>query len=241
MDWGDIWEQILSMSGFIGVLVAFAIGVLWALRARRKDAPGKVGELLHHLQEIGIRASATDKRIWEGSVGLQWTVPEKEGGAGSWLSRGGKELWDWIWGTKKRLEGVIEIRGRQIDYIKVSSHVGQHGVKYFLDHLVRSPGHLGENRRKNTKMVRKKKPAIWWGKIVDIEWQGDYHLSQLLNYDQRLRDIVLETDLKKLEGDIEILPDSEREYAMVRTAYLLPSPDLLKAIDIIARHVKSWR
>jgi hypothetical protein len=86
-------------------------------------------------------------------------------------------------------------------------------------------------------MVRKRRPAIW-GKIVDIEWRGDDYLSQQLNLDQRLKDILLQTDLTNL-GDIEVSP--EPQYAKVRTAYVLPSPDLLKAIDIIARYVKSWR
>ena len=236
MDWGDIWEWIQSgIGGWILILGAFAIGVWLALRARKKDAPLKVDELLHHLQEMGIRASATDKGIWERSV------VERGGESGSWLSRGGKEIWGWVWGGNSRVEGVIEIRERHIDYVQVVSQAGQEGVRYFLFYLVRSPGHLGENSRKNTKLGRKKKPSVWWGKIVDIEWQGDYHLSQLLNYDQRLRDILLQDDLKKLGGDIEILPDSERQYDMVRTAYLLPSPDLLKAIDIIATHIKSWR
>lgn len=235
MDWGDIWESIRGLSTAIAMLVAFAIGVWLALRARKKDAPLKVDELLHHLQEMGIRASAIDKGIWERSV------VERGGDSGSWLSRGGKEIWGWVWGGNTRVEGVIEIRERHVDYVQVVSQASQGGVRYFLFYLVRSPGISGENGRKNTKLGRKKKLGVWWGKIVDIQWQGDYHLSQLLNYDQRLRDILLQEDLKYLEGDIEILPDSERQYDMVRTAYLLPPPDLLKALDIIAKHIKSWR
>ena len=106
----------------------------------------------------------------------------------------------------------------------------------FLDYLVRSPGRLA--KRKKTRMVSKKSPAIW-GKVVDIEWKGDFYLSQQLKLDYRLKDILLQTDFKKLKSKIEIFPESKYEYARVRTAYFLPSPDLFEAIDIIARHVKS--
>ncbi len=87
-------------------------------------------------------------------------------------------------------------------------------------------------------MVRKKSPAIW-GKVVDIEWKGDGYLSQQLNLDYRLKDILLQSELKKLKGNIEISPEPKYEYIRVRTAYLLPSPDLFEAIDIIAKYIKS--
>ncbi|GAH51279.1 unnamed protein product [marine sediment metagenome] len=87
-------------------------------------------------------------------------------------------------------------------------------------------------------MVRKKSPAIW-GRVVDIEWKGDVYLSQQLNLDYRLKDILLQTEPKELKSNIVIFPEPKYEYARVRTAYLLPSSDLFEAIDIIAKYIKS--
>jgi len=204
------WANILG--GIIAALV-FAIGLPLALRKRRKGGPQTVEQLLHHLQEIGVKAS---------------------------LAEGGGE--EWKVGVSRSFVrssvGVIEIAGRNIDYINVIGVASQYGVNYFLDYLVRSPGWSGEKKRKKTRMVRKKSPAIW-GRVVDIEWKGDDYLSQQLNLDYRLKDILLQTDFKKLKSNIEIFPESKYEYARVRTAYLLPSPDLFEAIDIIARYIKS--
>ena len=87
-------------------------------------------------------------------------------------------------------------------------------------------------------MVRRKNPAIW-GRVVDIEWKGDVYLSQQLNLDYRLKDILLQTDFKKLKSNIVIFPEPKYEYTRVRTTYLLPSSDLFEAIDIIAKYIKS--
>ena len=87
-------------------------------------------------------------------------------------------------------------------------------------------------------MVRKKSPAIW-GRTVDIEWEGDVYLFQQLNLDYRLKDILLQTDFKKLKGDIMIFPEPKYEYTRVRTTYPLSSSDLFEAIDIIAKYIKS--
>ena len=87
-------------------------------------------------------------------------------------------------------------------------------------------------------MVRKKNPAIW-GRVVDIEWKGDFYLSQQLNLDYQLKDILLQTDFKKLKSNIMIVPEPKYEYVRVRTTYLLPPSDLFGAIDIIAKYIKS--
>jgi hypothetical protein len=226
MDWRDI--DILELAGFIIPAVIFIIGMLIALRVRKKDSPQKVEDLLNHLQDIGVQASRIGKSMVEGIV----IKPEDEGEF--WLSGAWERIWGLFTGAK-RVEGVIKIWERHINYVKVSSLAGQGGVKYVLDYLVRSPGWSGQNRRKDTIMVRKKRPSIR-GKVADIGWQGDDYLSQKLNFDQRLKDILLQVDLTNL-GYIEIYPDPQ--YARVRTAYVLPSPDLLKAIDIIARHILS--
>jgi len=204
------WANILT--GLVAFLV-LAIGLPLALRKRKKGGPQTVEQFLHHLQEIGIKASLAEKGVEE----------EKMGVSRSFMGRS---------------ESIIKIEGRNIDYINVTSVASQYGVNYFLDYLVRSPGWSGKRRQKKTRMVRKKSPAIW-GRVVDIEWKGDDYLSQQLNLDYRLKDILLQTELKELKGNIEIFPEPKYEYTRVRTPYLLPSPDLFEAIDIIARYIKS--
>jgi len=204
------WVNILS--GLIAALV-LTIGLPLALRKRKKSGPQNVEQLLHHLQEIGVKASLAEKGVDE----------EKVGASRSFM---------------RRSESVIKIEGRNIDYINVSSVASQYGVNYFLDYLVRSPSQLRQKRQKKTRMVRKKSPAIW-GRVVDIEWKGDVYLSQQLNLDYRLKDILLQTEPKELKSNIVIFPEPKYEYAKVRTAYLLPSSDLFEAIDIIAKYIKS--
>ena len=204
------WANILT--GIIAALVV-AIGLPLALRKRKKGGPQNVEQLLHHLLEIRVKASLAEKGVDEAKVGVSRSFMRSS-------------------------VGVIEIVGRNIDYINVIGVASQYGVNYFLDYLVRSPGWSGKRRQKKTRMVRKKSPAIW-GRVVDIEWKGDDYLSQQLNLDYRLKDILLQTDFKKIKGNIEISPEPKYEYARVRTAYLLPSPDLFEAIDIIAKYIKS--
>ncbi len=202
------WVNILT--SIIAVLVV-AIGLPLVLRRRKKGGPQNVEQLLHHLLEIGVKASLAEKGVEEGKVGV------------------GRSF-------MQRSVGVIEIVGGNIDYMNVIGVASQYGVNYFLDYLVRSPSRLG--KRKKTRMARKKSPAIW-GRVVDIEWKGDDYLSQQLKLDYRLKDILLQTDFKKLKSNIVIFPEPKYEYARVRTAYLLPSPDLFEAIDIIAKYIKS--
>ena len=206
------WVNIVT--GLIAVLV-FAVGLPLALRKRKKGGPQNVEQLLNHLQGIGVKVSLLEKGVEEGRVGVGHS-----------------------WG--RRSEGVLKIEGRKVDYINVSSVAGQYGVNYFLDYLVRGPAWSGvsRQRKKKTSMVRKKSPAIW-GRVVDIEWKGDIYLSQQLNLDYRLRDILLQTDFKKLKSSIVIFPEPKYEYERVRTNYFLPSSELFEAIDIIAGHIKS--
>ncbi|MBA7672390.1 hypothetical protein ES703_80566 [subsurface metagenome] len=204
------WANILT--GLIAALV-LTIGLPLALRKRKKGGPQNVEQLLNHLQEIGVKASMAEGNNGEGKVGMSRSFMRKS-------------------------EGIIKIEGKHIDYINVTSVASQYGVNYFLDYLVRSPNWSGKKRRKKTRMVRKKSPAIW-GRVVDIEWKGDDYLSQQLNLDYRLEDILLQTDFKKLKSNIGIFPEPKYEYAKVRTVYLPPSPDLFEAIDIIAKYIKS--
>jgi len=204
------WSNILT--GIITFLV-LAIGLPLALRKRKKGGTQKVEQLLRHLQEIGIKASLAEGDGEEGKVRVSRVLGQ-------------------------RSVGIIEIAGRNIDYINVIGVASQYGVNYFLDYLVRSPGWSGKRRQKKTRMVRKKSPAIW-GRTVDIEWKGDVYLSRQLNLDYRLKDILLQTGLKELKSNIEIFPEPKYEYARIRTSYLLPSPDLFEVIDIIAKYIRS--
>ena len=204
------WSNTLT--GIITFLV-LAIGLPLALRKRKKGGIQKVEQLWRHLQEIGVKASLVEGDGEEGKVGVSRVSGQKS-------------------------VGVIEIASRNMDYINVIGVASQYGVNYFLDYLVRSPGWSGKRRQKKTRMVRKKSPAIW-GRVVDIEWKGDDYLSQQLNLNYQLKDMLLQTDFKKLKSDIKIFPEPKYAYARVRTAYLLPPLDLFEAIDIIARHIKS--
>jgi hypothetical protein len=204
------WANILG--GIIAALVV-AIGLPLALRKRKKGGSQTVEQLLQHLQEIGIKASLVEKGVDEERVGVSHSFMRSS-------------------------MGVIEITGRNIDYINVIGVASQYGVNYFLDYLIRSPGQSRQKRQKKTRMIRKKSPALW-GRVVDVEWKGDVYLSQQLNLDYRLKDILLQTGLKELKGNIKIFPESKYGYTRVRTAYLLPSLDLFEAIDIIAKYIKS--
>ena len=168
---------------------------------------------MHHLSEIGIKASLVKEDEEKDMVGVKRSF-------------------------SRRSEGIIKIEGKNIDYINVSSVTSQYGVNYFLDFLVKRPNQLTRERRKKTRMVKRKSPPIW-GQTVDIEWKGDIYLSQQLNLDYQLKDILLQTDFKQLKGNIEVFPEPKHEYDRIRINYLLLSVDLFKAMDIIARHIKS--
>ncbi|MEE8373393.1 MAG: hypothetical protein V3R87_06745 [Dehalococcoidia bacterium] len=141
------------------------------------------------------------------------------------------------WGEKS--ESVIRIADRSIDYVSVVSVSSQYGTNYYLEYMVMSPGHTGQTKLKKTKMIRKKKPRIW-GKVVDIEWRGDPHLSGRLNFDYDLKHKLLQLDRSALKGGITIIPEPKHGHTRIRTGYQLPSPALFKAVDAIAKHVKSW-
>ena len=205
-------EWINILSGLIAALV-LTIGLPLALRKRKKGGSQNVEQLLHHLLGIGIKASPAGKGIPEEKMGMSHSFMQSS-------------------------VGLIKIESRNIDYINVIGVASQYGVNYFLDYLVSSPRQSGRQGQKKTRMIKKKSPALW-GRVVDIEWKGDVYLSQQLNLDYRLKDILLQTESKEFKGNIKIIPESKCEYTRVRTAYFLPSPDLFEAIDIIAKYVRS--
>jgi len=205
-------EWINILSGLIAALV-LTIGLPLALRKRKKGSSQNVEQLLHHLLGIGIKASPAGKGIPEEKMGMSHSFMQSS-------------------------VGLIRIASRNIDYINVIGVASQYGVNYFLDYLVSSPRQSGRQGQKKTRMIKKKSPALW-GRVVDIEWKGDVYLSQQLNLDYRLKDILLQTESKEFKGNIKIIPESQCEYTRVRTAYFLPSPDLFEAIDIIAKYIRS--
>jgi hypothetical protein len=204
------WGSIIG--GILAALVA-AIGLPLALKRRKKASPENVEQFLQHLQGMGVKASLLEKGDGEEKVGV---------------SRA----------SGQRSEGVIRIEGKNVDFVNVISVTSQYGVQYFLDYLVKALNWTGRTKRKKTKLETKKSSVIR-GKVVDIVWKGDDYLSQVLNYDSRLKDKLLQVELDKLKGSILIVPEPKYEYARVRTTYLLPSPDLFEAIDIIAGCIKS--
>ena len=193
--------------------LALAIGLPLALRARKKGGPQKVEQLLQHLRAAGIKVSQLGENVEEKNLGI------------------GR-------GSGHRSEGILKVEGKSIDFINITSVAGQYGVNYFIDYLVKSPGRMGKMDRKRAKLSRKKSSLIG-GKLVDVEWKGDHYLSQILNLDYQLKDRLLLAELEKLEGDISVFPEPKYEYARIRTVYLLPSTDLLEAVNIIARHIKT--
>ena len=201
-----------NLGGIIAALAAI-VGLSLAFRKRKRSSSKNVEQLFHHLQEMGVKASLLEKGGEEGKVGVRRS-----------------------WG--QRAEGVIKIEGRNIDYINVISVASQYGVNYFLDFLVSSPSWQGKKKSKKTRMIKRRTSAIK-GKVVNIEWKGDDYLSRELNYDYRLQDKLLQAELDKLKSSIWIFPEPKYEYTRVRTNYLLPSPDLLESVDIIAGHIKS--
>ena len=202
-----------SVAGSIIIALVALIGLPLALRKRKRSSPQKVEQLLSHLQEMGFKVSLTEKGGEEEKVGV---------------SRA----------SGQRSEGVIKVEERNIDFINIVSVASQYGVNYFFNYLARSPSSPVKRHRKKTRLVRKKSSGIR-GRVVDIMWKGDDYLSRELNFDYQLKDRLLQTELDKLKGSIWIFPEPKYEYTRIRTPYLLPSPDLLEAIDIIGKHIRS--
>ena len=84
-----------------------------------------------------------------------------------------------------------------------------------------------------------KKASIFGGKVVDIAWKGDQYLSQKLNLDYELKHRILQTDLSKFKGTIQIIPETKYGYTRIKTDFNLPSPDMFYTIETVARYVKS--
>jgi len=204
------WESIVSL--IIALLVVIALPL--AFRRRKKASTQKREELYQHLKEIGVKASLVEKGNEREKIGL---------------SRA----------SGQRSEGIIALQDKNIDSINIISAASQYGTNYFLDYLVKSPNITASRILKKTRLTVKKSSFLW-GKVVAMEWKGDKSLAQSLNFDYRLKDKLLQRDVPGLKGSIGIFPEPKHGHTRIRTSYSLPSPEILEALGIIAKHIKSW-
>lgn len=208
----------MEWSSIVGIVLAAlaAIGLPLALSKSKKAGPQKREELYQHLRKIGVEATLVERGPDDKKVGVS-----RASGQGS--------------------EGIIQLRRKNIDSVKVVSVASQYGMSYFVDYLVKSPNITAKRAMKNTRSVKVKSSALW-GKALAVEWRGDESLARSLNFDYRLKDILLsaDSDPSSLKGSIGIFPEARHGYARIRTNYFLPSPEVFEAMNIIAKHVKSW-
>jgi hypothetical protein len=201
----------------IGALIAVLIAIILPLIARRRkkaEATNKIEELCRHLRALGAEVSPAEKGDEREKIGLARASGHKS-------------------------EGLIELEDKNIDSINVISISSQYGMRYFIDYLVKGSNIMGERALKKTRLTRKKSPPLW-GKIVAIDWRGDYSLAQSLNLDYSLEDKLLSADANAFKGNIGIFPEPKYGYARIRSDYVLPPTEIFEAINGIARHIKSW-
>jgi hypothetical protein len=204
------WESIISLIIALLVVIAFPL----ALRRRKKASAQKREELYQHLKEIEVKASLVEEGSDKEKIGLSRTSGQKS-------------------------EGIIALQDKNIDSIHIISAASQYGTNYFLDYLVKS-SNITTNRILKKTRLTVKKSLFLWGKVVAMEWKGDKSLAQSLNFDYRLKDILLQRDVTGLKGSIGIFPEPKHGYTRIRTGHSLPSPEIFEALDIIAKHIKSW-
>jgi hypothetical protein len=201
----------------IGALIAVLIAIILPLIARRRkkeEATNKIEEFCRHLRALGVEISPTEKGDAREKIGLARASGHKS-------------------------EGLIELEDRNIDSINVISISSQYGTRYFIDYLVKGSNIMGERELKKTRLTRKKSPPLW-GKVVAVDWRGDYSLAQSLNLDFSLEDKLLRADANAFKGNIGIFPEPKYGFARIRTDYVLPSTEIFEAINSIARYIKSW-
>jgi len=150
-------------------------------------------------------------------IGVDATVLSKDGAQ---EGKGRKGTW------AQKVVGSIRLADSKIDSVNVIGVASQYGVNYYLDYVVSRPAFASGGKFKGT--------------VVDVGWKGDDFLAQRLSLDFAVKQKLLQTDLSSLKGSISIHPEPKRDYARIRTGYILPEPQLFEALDMIANHVKSW-
>ena len=196
----------------LGLALAAVAGVVVAVVARRKAGPEKVEEMRRHLETVGVDcviATSADTN----------------------LSRIGHSFFE------KNI-GTLRVKGRSLEAINIVGVSSQYGTQYFLDFLVPVTPFGSVADQKKTRLVRKKRPALW-GKTREVIWQGDESLSRRLNFDYRLRDRLKALDQDVLRGSVVIYSERKRGWARVRTKYFLSSVQAFEAVDSICKHVRT--
>ena len=182
-------------------------GLAIALRQRGKAGPKKREEFCQHLKEMKIQASPMERNEQKEKIGR---------------------------GAGQRSEGLVLVENANIDFINIISVSTQYGTNYFLDYLVESPRLEGKEAAKKVKLMKKKSQALW-GQVIGITWEGTNPLTQRLNSDYRLEDMLMSDSFK---GSIEITPEPKWQYTRIRTTYFLPTPDLFRAMNLIAKYIR---
>lgn len=134
-------------------------------------------------------------------------------------------------------EGIIALKGCNIDFINIISASSQYGVNYFIEYLVKSTFTIREKSLKKTKMVVKKK-SLFGGEVVDVLWKGDQYLAQKLNLDYDLKHRFMHVDINTFKGGILIIPEPKHGYIRIKTNFNIPSAEIFYAIDTLAGHMK---
>ncbi|MCD6599948.1 MAG: hypothetical protein J7L19_05225 [Dehalococcoidia bacterium] len=204
------WNSIFSI--VTGVTVIF--GVFLAVHSRKKSGARRREQLCQHLQKIGVSAYAMQ-------------IGDIREGIGQKHSLGKKSM------------GILGLNDRNVDSINIIGISSQYGTNYFVDYLVKSANIIERRMLGKVKLIRKKNRPFW-GKVTSVEWTGDKSLSQDLNFDYDLEGKLLTSEMKDPGRNIQIIPEPEYEYARIKTDYFLPSSEAFEAIDIIAKHIKSW-
>ncbi len=201
------WTDLINI--IIGVIVAVSagIGIPLALRSRSKKGPQKLDELNRHLLEIGEDVYIPHDATYEKTIGEKRFSLEKS-------------------------QGVIGLKNRKIDWMNLIGVSTQYGTEYYIDYLLRSPN-LDIIKIKNTSL--KKKKRLFKDKDNhNLYWSGDESISKSLNLDYRIFDKIGQSEYN---GNIQIIPEKKHGYIRIRTAYFLPEPEFIGAIEIIASHI----
>ena len=189
------------------------VGLPLALWSLRKTGGSKVEEFCQHLQQIGVKAA---------------TLPRDDPQSAAERKRS--------WG--KRPIATIRVDGRNMESINVVGVASQQGTHYYVDYVVALPGFV-LSKKKKVKLTLKKSSLVK-GVVTDVEWKGDEHLAQRLNYDFGLKSRLLEADAGSMKGGLTVYPEPKRGRARMRTGYFLPTAEQFEAVDLVARHVREW-
>ncbi|MBI4330485.1 MAG: hypothetical protein HY673_04295 [Chloroflexi bacterium] len=137
-----------------------------------------------------------------------------------------------------RSDSVLEIHGRNVEYIFVDYMIGDR-TWYYINYVVKAASWLLSRPSKTTRMIKKRK--CWLvGEVIDIEWKGEGLLAAALNSDWGLRQKLLRSRyVGGLMRGIWIYPRQRYGYYKIRTWDYLPELDFFETLDTIARHLKS--